>query len=244
MFSVDGLRTTLPSQPNGLTIQLPAGQVLVVLGPNGAGKSWLMRTMAGLNAPVAGSVCWNGQALGEGVASARIRGFLSQEETRIFPMTAHEHVLSARAPWLQWHQAHDAHDEQLARQALSRVGMTALADRRIDELSGGEWQRVRLAGLLAQSTPLWLMDEPTEHLDPKHIWETVPELVRGHCQASGSVVLVGHDPDWAARLADQVLMLGATEWACGPASEMLTEPRLSALYGHRFVNHDGRWVAG
>ncbi|QGG79817.1 ATP-binding cassette domain-containing protein [Litorivicinus lipolyticus] len=244
MLSVDALRTSFDGQANVIDFQLAPGQVLVVLGPNGAGKSWLMRTLAGLNPVMAGAVRWHERSLADCTDSARIRAFLSQEEARVFPMTVFEQVLSARAPWLQWHQSHSVQDEQKARESLVKVDMLAFADRMVDSLSGGEWQRVRLAGLLAQDTPLWLLDEPTEHLDPKHIWDTVPGLVRAHCRASGSVVLVGHDPDWAARLADQVVFVSRDGWEVGSASAMLTEPKLSALYGHRFVDHDGRWVAG
>ena len=243
MLRVDQLLTTLGKQPNSLSGALPAGQIAVVLGRNGAGKSWLIRTLAGLNPVASGTAHYADQPLDQTVSAARQRGYLAQEETRLYPSTVLQHALSARSPWLEWHQSPARHDEEIALAAIDRLGISDHLNHSIQSLSGGEWQRVRLATLLAQQVPLWLMDEPTEHLDPGHIWDTLPSLIRDHTSTGGSVVLVAHDPDWAAQIADQVVVLDADQWSWVSAGEGLTEQTLSQLYGHGFKQKDGRWWA-
>ena len=243
MLRVKDFLTALPAQPNPLDGSLMPGQVGVVLGRNGAGKSWLMKSLAGLN-PFSGNAHWDRQVLNLSRPAAQTRGYLAQEEPRVYPMSVRQHLMSGRAPWIDWHAQPSKNDDAIVQGALERLDVVHLADSSVQQLSGGEWQRVRLATLVAQQSKLWLLDEPAEHLDPGHIWSTLPGLIREQCASGGAVLLVAHDPDWAAQLADQVLLLGESQWSWGAAGEQLTEPKLDQLYGHPFVERDGRWLAG
>lgn len=238
MLRVEGWVTDLPSQPNALSGSLSAGQVACVLGRNGAGKSWLLRSWVGLQSAIAGQ--FHGP---DSSKRAQWLGYLAQTEDRMFPMQVLDYVLSARTPWLAWHQDYRAEDRQIAEAALSQVGLADYRGRSIQALSGGEWQRVRLAALVAGQSKIWLLDEPTEHLDPGHIWNTLPGLIREHTAAGGAVIMVAHDPDWAAQLSDQCVLLSSDSWSWGSAEDQLTQANLSQLYGHPYECRDGRWLA-
>ena len=238
MLRVDQLVTSLDKQPNPISGQLNAGQVACVLGRNGAGKSWLLRSVAGLNAVRSGGI----KGL-EDQPQARWCGYLAQTESRLFPMRVKDYVLSARHPWLAWHQDYQPLDYEYVESALARMGLADKANTSIQALSGGEWQRVRLAALIAQQAKVWLLDEPIEHLDPGHIWSTLPDLIRDHQANGGCVLMVAHDPDWAAQCSDQVLLLDAEQWSWAEAKEQLTQSKLSQLYGHPYECRDGRWFA-
>ncbi len=243
MLHVDSLLTQCIGQPNSISGVLQPGQVGVVLGRNGAGKSWLLKTLAGLNPKQSGSASFEDHPLRLDRRSALIRGYLAQEESRVFPMTCQQYVLSARNPWLSWYEDFGPADREMADQAIAKLALSHKTNQSIQSLSGGEWQRLRLAALYCQQATLWLMDEPCEHLDPGHIWDTLPQLIRQHCQQGGSVLMVAHDPDWAAQLADQVLVLGDSEWSWDSAQEQLTQETLSQLYAHPYRKVDGRWLA-
>ncbi len=218
-----------------LDLDLAPGSRLAILGRNGAGKTTLLAALAGLRAPERGTLLLAGKKYDawRPVEAARLRGYLPQAQADPFAATVLQTVLIGRHPYLSRLAWESARDVEIARQALARLGLTGFEEREIHTLSGGEWQRVRIATLLAQQPKLYLLDEPCAHLDLNHqiaVLELFSRLAR---EEGAAVAMVLHDPNLAARYCDQALLLyGDSRHRIGPSEEILTAPVLSELYGH------------
>ena len=202
-------------------------------GRNGAGKTTLLTTLAGLRAPAAGTIEIDGRPLStfEPRELARFRGLLPQDDSDPFPATALETVLIGRHPHLSRWRWEGAEDLRIARQALSAADLAGAESRDVRTLSGGERRRVALATLLAQQPRLFLLDEPSSHLDLAHQVATLDRLVSLARTEHRSVVMALHDVNLAMRYCDHALLLDRGEGEAGPAEELLTRERLSVLYG-------------
>lgn len=217
------------------------GRITAILGPNGAGKSTLIKAMAALVAPTAGSV-----TLGErDIATipprerARMIGYLAQDGRAHWDMPARDVVALGRLPYRSPFAAPSAADHAAIAAALTATGTSALADRGVATLSGGERARVLLARTLA-GTPAWLLaDEPLAALDPSHQFDMLDRL-RAVAAAGRGVVIVLHDLLHAGRVADDVVMLRDGQVvAHGPVAATMTEARLRELFDINVsVQHD------
>ncbi len=229
-----GLDVAVPGRRlvDGLDLVLEAGDFLAVLGQNGAGKTLTLLTLAGLRAPQSGQVLLRGRPLTAYKRSrvARELALLPQSVDDAFPATVLETVLVGRHPHvgpLGWETARDRHT---ARAALDRVGLVPFADRDIATLSGGERRRAAIAQVLTQDPDVYLLDEPTNQLDPQHQLEVL-RLFADKARAGMTVVATLHDINLAVRFAERCLLLyGDGRWALGPTASVLTESRLSELY--------------
>jgi iron complex transport system ATP-binding protein len=209
----------------GVSMSARAGEVHAVLGPNGSGKTTLVRVALGVVPPRMGSAT----ILGRSAATwsrrelARAVGVVTQREENLFPQRVRETVLLGRYAHLSLWGKEREEDAAAVRRALARCDAAALADRWIWTLSGGEYQRVRLARALAQEPRLLVLDEPTASLDVRHEMELF-ELVRALADRDGlAVVLITHQVNLAARFADRVLLLAdGRAAATGTAAEVLT----------------------
>lgn len=206
---------------DGLNFELAAGRIAVVLGPNGAGKSTLLLALAGMFAPEGGSVELNAQAVTscshrELAALVAWQGELPPTE---FGLTVGQRLALAGS------QA-GRPDEALALMELAHLSGRALGD-----LSSGERQRVEIAATMVRDCPLWLMDEPTAHLDMRHQVDCL-QLMRREAAAGRTIVTVLHDLQQAAAVADDVILLdGRGSVEVGGAASMLTAERLQPLFG-------------
>ena len=215
----------------GLNLQVPAGSLLVVLGPNGCDKSLSLHTFAGLRAPQGGEVFIGGRAIGEWTrrALARELALLPQNVEDPFPAKVIETVLLGRHPHIGHWQWESAKDIALAAESLTAVGLAGYEDRDIFTLSGGERRRAALAAVLAQDPRLFLLDEPTNQLDPNHQIEAL-QLLRARADAGAAVVVTLHDPNLAMRFADDALLVGkGGEWRWGSAADILNSVNLSSF---------------
>jgi iron complex transport system ATP-binding protein len=215
-----------------LSLEFRAGEFVAVLGRNGSGKTLTLHTLAGLRAPQAGEIHLDGvplASLSRRTVALRL-GLLAQDVEESFVTTALESVLVGRHPHLKLWQWESAADERIARAALTAVDLEDFAQRRTDTLSGGELRRVAVAALLTQEPAVFLLDEPSNHLDPAHLLGILG-LFRQLCAAGRTVVATLHDPTIAARFADRALLLhGDGRWAAGAATQLLTAQSLSELY--------------
>jgi len=230
----------------GLDLQLRRGSVLAVLGPNGSGKSLSLHTLAGLRPPGAGAVLISGRPLTDWPrrALARELALLPQNVEDPFPASVLETVLLGRHPHIARWQWESAHDLAIASDALVAVGLAGYEERDVLTLSGGERRRAALAAILAQTPRIFLLDEPTNQLDPNHQLEAL-QLLRERADAGAAVIVTLHDPNLAERFADTALLIGKDgDWRCGRGADILTPQHLSTLYDTRFgaVEIGGRRV--
>jgi iron complex transport system ATP-binding protein len=215
-----------------LDFALEDGEVLCVLGPNGAGKSTLFRTLLGLLAPLGGAV----RAGERDLASlsrpevAREVAYVPQASSSYFDFSLAEMVEMGRTAHLGAFARPGVRDREIARAALERMGIAALADRPVGAVSGGERQLALIARALATEARAIVMDEPTANLDFANQLRVLDEVSR--LKAAGkSVLLCTHDPSHALQVADRALLLRAGQLlALGPTRAVLTLPHLSTLY--------------
>lgn len=207
------------------------GEILALVGPNGAGKSTLLSLMSGDLSPTTGSVTLQGKEVGKykPEEAARLRSVLMQSNTVSFPFTVWEIVEMGRAPWARTPKISE--DSEAISEALERADVEHLSHRRFNQLSGGERARVSLARVLAQRTPLVLLDEPTAALDLKH-QEDVMATVLALAEAGLAVVVVVHDLSVAAAYAHRVCVVVDGELdAIGSPGDVITAERVSRVYG-------------
>lgn len=227
-----------------LTLEVPAGELLVVLGRNGSGKSSTLHTFAGLRAPACGEVLVAGRHIGSWPRRelARTLGLLPQMVDDPFPATALEAVLVGRHPHLDFWAWESTDDRAAAQRALAAVDLAGCEARDIATLSGGERRRLSIATILAQDPAVFLLDEPIHQLDPQHQLDVL-RIFRRLADAGRTVVVSLHDIGLAARFADSALLLfGDGRWHCGPCDEALNEHSIGELYG--IAVRELRWEHG
>ncbi|QJD99417.1 ABC transporter ATP-binding protein [Massilia forsythiae] len=231
----------------GLDWRVGAGECWSIIGRNGAGKSTLMRTLAGLRAPEGGSVEIDGRPLRDWPleALARRRAYLAQARHDAFAYSVIETVLSARHPYHAERYWEGGDDHQAALQALAALDAGHLAARDVRTLSGGERQRVAIAALLAQDTPLLLLDEPANALDLAHQVRITGLLARLCRQQGKTVVMIGHDLTLAYGISTHALLLkGDGAWHAGAVDDAMRPALLGDYLGHpiEMIEHGGRRI--
>ncbi|PZG01909.1 Fe(3+)-dicitrate ABC transporter ATP-binding protein [Micromonospora deserti] len=222
---------------HGATIALRPSSVTALVGPNGSGKSTLLRALARLHPIGSGAVTFGDGTTAAGLPArefARRVTLLAQSRPVPSGVTVRDVVGYGRHPYRGRWRAEDPQGPAAVARAMEVTGVAAMAARPVDELSGGELQRVWLATCLAQDTPVLLLDEPTTFLDLRYqveILDLVRDLADQHGVAVGVVL---HDLNQAAAVADQVVLLhGGRVRATGTPAEVLTEPALTETYGIR-----------
>lgn len=209
-----------------LTAQIPDGAFVAIIGPNGCGKSTLLRTFARVLQPAAGHVLLDGKTISSYRTKevARTLGLLPQTSLAPEGIRVADLVARGRAPhqsiFSQWSSA----DEEAVAAALAATRLTELSGQLVDELSGGQRQRVWIALLLAQQTPILLLDEPTTFLDIAHQYELL-DLFRTFHEGGKTIVAVMHDINQAARYAHHLIVMhnGAVVTTGRPVDIITTE---------------------
>jgi iron complex transport system ATP-binding protein len=184
-------------------------ELIAILGPNASGKSTLLGLLAGMHAPLAGRIALGGTEVAKLEAKVRAQriALVQQESELLFPLRVWEYVLQGRYPYGRGLRFESQEDCLMAGNALAQVGADALRDRWMDQLSGGEKQRVILARALAQQPVLLLLDEPTQHLDIGGKVELLRRLRRLAAERRYTVLVVTHELDLAAEFADRIVLL-------------------------------------
>jgi len=208
---------------DGLGFTLQAGRIAVLLGPNGAGKSTLLLALAGMFDVQGGVVQIDGHALTD-YSHRQLAGLVAWQgelPPAEFGLTVGQRLALA---------AGEADGERID-EALAFTELEKLAGRSLGALSSGERQRVEIAALMVRDCPLWLMDEPTAHLDMRHQADCL-RLMRREADSGRTIVTVLHDLQQAAAVADDVILLdGQGSVTAGSAEAMLTTERLQPLFG-------------
>jgi iron complex transport system ATP-binding protein len=191
------------------SFQAKPGEIVAILGPNASGKSTLLKLISGALAPLSGRVLLNGFVIHSLTPRTRAQriAVVQQESTLLFPARAWEFVLQGRHAHGRSLRFESDDDVLIAKNALAQVGAADLSDRWMDQISGGEKQRVILARALAQQPLLLLLDEPTLHLDIAAQIGLLDSLRRLAASNRYTVVVVTHELNLAAEYADQVVLM-------------------------------------
>lgn len=187
-----------------LNLSLFAGELICFMGPNGAGKSSLLRTLAGLQKPLSGTI----SLTAPNQDNARQIAVVLTDRINTLNLTVEEVVTFGRYPFLGWNIRLNASDFQIVEMAISQVRLEHLRHTKIYELSDGQMQMVMIARALAQQTPIILLDEPTAHLDLNNRLE-IMNLLRQLSRQTGKAILVAtHELDLALQTADIIWLTG------------------------------------
>jgi iron complex transport system ATP-binding protein len=218
---------------DGVSFVAAAGALTALAGPNGSGKSSIVRALLGRAHVVSGSVA---------IANSDVRtlslpelarrvAVVPQREESAFPIQVREYVALGRYPHLGLWRAATKADDSAVSDALEQAGVAELAGRDTEALSGGEWQRVRIARALAQKAPALVLDEPTTFLDVAHEM-AIFELLFSLARSGLAVLLVSHQLNLVARFADTIVLLNEGRIArSGAPTDVMKADLLESIYG-------------
>ena len=238
---VDALTVRYPGRRlaalDAVSFDVPAGAITAVVGPNGSGKSTIVRALLDRVPYEAGTICLHGQPLDRLSTTARARAMavVTQREDNVLPLLVREFVMLGRHPHRGAFGAPATADVAAVEHAITRTAIQTLSDRRVDTLSGGEWQRVRIARALAQDAPLLVLDEPTTFLDIAHEM-AIFELVDMLASEGRAILLVSHQLNLVARFATRIVLLhGGKVAASGTVDTVMQGAILEQVYGWPLV---------
>jgi len=192
-----------------INLSLKHGTLTALIGANGVGKSTLLRTLTGIQKPLAGSVLLNEREIGD-YTTAELAQNLSVVLTESLPpsnLTVYELIALGRQPYTNWAGSLSGDDNHKISQALALTHTKQLLDKKHFEISDGQLQKVLIARALAQDTPLIILDEPTTHLDLQHK-VSVLKLLKNLAEDQGKCILYStHDLDLALQLSDEIIVM-------------------------------------
>jgi iron complex transport system ATP-binding protein len=215
-----------------ITIEVGLGELLCIVGPNGSGKSTLLKCINRILKTQQNTVLIDGKDAGKINLKelSKMMGYVPQSSMSTFPFTVFDVVLMGRKPYIHWSLSE--RDSEIVAEMLDYLGISELAMRHYNELSGGEQQKVIIARALTQQPQILLLDEPTSSLDIKHQLEILC-ILRSLAQTKHcSVIMAMHDLNLAGRFSDRMLMLKqGCIYAVGTPEDVLTEENIDSVYG-------------
>jgi iron complex transport system ATP-binding protein len=217
---------------DGVSLDAPRGRLTAVVGPNGSGKSTLVRALVGRAALARGRILIDGVSLADSPrrALATRVSVVTQREEPAFPLGVRDYIALGRYPHLGLLRGPSREDRAAVERAIALTETARLVTRAITELSGGEWQRVRLARAVAQGGDAIVLDEPTTFLDVGHEM-AVFELLSRLARETHAVLLVSHQLNLVARFADHIVLLHAGRVAAaGTPAQVMQGEVLERVY--------------
>jgi iron complex transport system ATP-binding protein len=246
ILKVDRLNFSYNSVPilKNITFEVNYGEFLGIVGPNGSGKTTLLRNIDGILKPNEGEILienLNQKELNRREI-ARLIGYVSQREANIFPTTVFETVLMGRKPHITWTETKE--DKKIVAQTLERLNLGDFALREINQLSGGERQKVYIARALVQQPKILLLDEPTANLDLKHQIEVLDLLLNTKNEKDVTIIIAIHDLNLALKYCDKLIMLNEGEIFARGGKEILTKELIETVYGVKvkIIEQEGQKV--
>ncbi len=214
-----------------ISFEINDGEILCIVGPNGCGKSTLLRAINHI-IDYTGAIMYNDTNLGDitNKQLGKIMGLLSQNKINYFSYSIYETVTMG---------AYSASkglfkvkvDEQVVKQALMLTDLYDIRNQRIDQISGGQYQRVMIARLIVQNPQVIMLDEPTNHLDLKHQFEILSYIKKWITQEKKIAIIVLHDLNLVQKYADKVILIDKNHnFTIGTPKEVLTNEKLKEVY--------------
>jgi len=237
-LSAEGVRLAYDERVvvDDLTVAIPDGRITVIVGANACGKSTLLRALARLLKPKAGTVHLDGRDISRLPTRdvATRLGILPQAPVAPEGILVADLVARGRYPHQKWLRQWTDDDEDVVAAALETTGTLELAHRPVDELSGGQRQRVWIAMALAQETDILLLDEPTTYLDLAHQVEVLDLLTDLNQTVGRTIVMVLHDLNQACRYSHHLIaMRNGAVVAAGPPADVITEELVDEVFNLR-----------
>lgn len=227
---------------NQVSADLDGGGLIALLGRNGSGKSTLLRTIAGLGKIKNGKILMDGKELAclKPEELARTVSFVTTEKVRIPNLKCRDIVALGRAPYTNWIGQLQARDWDIVAKALELLGMSAYADRTMDQMSDGECQRIMIARALAQDTPVILLDEPTSFLDLPNRYE-LGILLRNLAHRQNKCIFFStHELDIALTLCDSVALIDRPQLYYLPVQQMINSGHIERLFRNETITFNAK----
>lgn len=228
---VQGVGFSYDSDPalTDVSLSVDDGEMVAVVGPNGSGKSTLLRCLNRILTADVGSIMIRGEDVADldRAEIARQFGYVPQEQGGGFPATVFDTILMGRKPHIDWQPSDE--DVEIVSTIVDQLELGDIAMRDINELSGGQRQKVVMARALAQEPEVLLLDEPTSNLDLKHQLQVL-DIARTQIEGGVSAFLVIHDLNLAARYADTFLLLKDGKVHAAGGSEVLCAENIEPVY--------------
>lgn len=213
-----------------ITLTLPDSGLICLVGPNGSGKSTLIKCINRI-IPPQGTILFNGQNVADMSIStiAKTFGYVAQDISSAFPITVFDMILLGRRVYLGWNPTKQ--DLEIVSKNISLLGLEDFALRKVNELSGGERQKVLIATALSQEPKVLLLDEPTSNLDVKHQLDVMRHLKKIVKEQKMLALMAMHDLNLASQYSDQVVMLQkGSLYIKGAPGEVLTAENIKKIY--------------
>lgn len=225
---------------SGLNLKASDGEMICLVGKNGTGKSTLLRTLAGLQKPLGGSVAVQGQNVARltNAQRATLLSLVLTDSIAVENLTLHDLVAMGRFPYTNWAGRLSASDERIVATVLEQVDLTHKAQSFVGEVSDGERQRGIIAKALAQDTPLVLLDEPTAHLDLPNRIETMLLLRRLSANTRKTFILSTHELDLALQTADRLWLMDGDGIRTGIPEDLMLTGAIEAAFGSERFHFD------
>ncbi len=225
---------------SGVTCQMQEGEIFTLLGPNGSGKTTVLKCISGILKPKKGQILIDGKEIFDFTKNnlAKKVAYVPQAIERCFSMSVFEVALMGRRPHISWTPGKK--DILAVSKILAGLGLEELAMEDVEEISGGERQKVLIARALAQEPEILLLDEPTNNLDLKHQLELMILLKKLVQEESLCAIMAMHDLNLAYQYTDKALMLrDGNVYASGGPNSVFTEGNIRSVYGVD-VSMDGK----
>ena len=230
-----------PNVLKNVSFQLHKNEVLGVVGPNGSGKSTLLKSINGILKVNSGTIKLNGQSIQNLSRNeiAKIIGYVPQNEEKEFPSTVFDTILLGRRPYITWKPT--SKDLKIVSDIIDLLDLRELSMRDVNQLSGGQKQKVMVGRSLAQEPDILLLDEPTSDLDLRHQLEVL-KIIEDQVSNEKSAILAIHDLNLASRFCDKILILDDGEVYDFGGTEVLSRENIESVYGVKVTikSHLGR----
>ena len=227
-----------------ISFKASEGEVIGLLGKNGCGKTTLMKCINAHLKPHSGTITIDGSPVSEMTKKelAKRMAVVAQHANMSFPFTVLETIMMGLYPTSEWMHAPTGEEMERVLDAMNATGVTEFAERSVTELSGGERQRVLISRALVQDPEIFLLDEPTLHLDVNHQFNLMEMVNRLAKEKNMLVIIVTHDIPLAARYCDRVMLMEKGEIiGSGKTADVITSENLMKVFSvHADVRYDER----